>query len=66
MPTVVLIIGFLVMVVLVLVWLELRKSRPQPHNPSVFVDMEDQPPMEIDFDAGIRANPKNPRISHAD
>ncbi len=28
----------------------------QPYNPSVFVDMDDKPPMEIDFDAGINAN----------
>jgi len=28
----------------------------QPYNPSVFVDLDDKPPMEIDFDAGIRAN----------
>lgn len=27
-----------------------------PYNPSVFVDMDDKPPMEIDFDAGIKAN----------
>jgi hypothetical protein len=66
MPTVSLIIGFLLIVVLVLVWLELRKARPKPHNPSVFVDMEDQPLTEIDFEAGIRANRKNPRASHAD
>ncbi len=30
----------------------------QPYNPSVFVDMDDKPPMEIDFDAGIKANRK--------
>ncbi len=28
----------------------------EPYNPSVFVDMDDKPPMEIDFDAGIKAN----------
>ncbi|MDW8425723.1 MAG: hypothetical protein RMK51_07305 [Meiothermus sp.] len=41
----------------------------QPHNPSVFVDMDDKPPMEIDFEAGIRANQralsKNPNKDDA-
>ncbi len=41
----------------------------QPYNPSVFVDMDDKPPMEIDFDAGIKANQralsKNPSKDEA-
>ncbi|MBO1436288.1 hypothetical protein [Meiothermus sp. CFH 77666] len=41
----------------------------QPHNPSVFVDMDDKPPMEIDFDAGIKASQralsKNPSKDEA-
>lgn len=73
MPTVILIVVFLLAVVALVLWLEVRKSRPglrRPRsrvgqNPSVFVDMDDQPPTEIDFEAGIRAN-RNPRTSHAD
>jgi hypothetical protein len=59
-------LGFLVLVGLgVYFWnrLSLSSSHPtadgrgsQPYNPSVFVDMDDKPPMEIDFDAGIKAN----------
>lgn len=41
----------------------------KPYNPSVFVDMDDNPPMEIDFDAGIKANQralsKNPSKDEA-
>lgn len=44
-------------------------GNPQPYNPSVFVDMDDKPPMEIDFDAGIKANQralsKNPSKDEA-
>jgi hypothetical protein len=32
------------------------KPGKKPDYPSVFVDMDDKPPMEIDFEAGIRAN----------
>jgi hypothetical protein len=32
--------------------------RSNPSNPSVIVEMDDLPPAEIDFDAGIRANQK--------
>ncbi len=31
-------------------------SSAQPRYPSVVVEMDDQPPVEIDFEAGIRAN----------
>ncbi|WP_299432658.1 hypothetical protein [uncultured Meiothermus sp.] len=41
----------------------------QPYNPSVFVDMDDKPPMEIDFEAGIKASQrtlsKNPSKDEA-
>jgi hypothetical protein len=33
----------------------------KPSHPSVFVDMDDKPPMEIDFEAGIRANQRTLR-----
>ncbi|RIH86907.1 hypothetical protein Mlute_01108 [Meiothermus luteus] len=48
-----------------------RAEQPQPRrqHPSVFVDMDDRPPMEIDFDAGIRASQraqhKNPSKDEA-
>jgi len=32
------------------------RSRPKPSHPSVFVEMDDKPPMEIDFEAGIKAS----------
>lgn len=50
-------IAFIVVSVLLLRALRKEKPRP-PANPSVIVDMDDQPPTEIDFDAGIRANRK--------
>ena len=65
MSTVIVLLLVLVVLMLVL-WLSLRKARPQRYNPSIFVDMDDQPITEIDFEAGIRANQKNPRVSHAD
>ncbi|WP_027882894.1 hypothetical protein [Meiothermus rufus] len=33
-----------------------RNSPSLPRHPSVFVEMDDRPPMEIDFEAGIRAH----------
>ncbi|MCS7057845.1 MAG: hypothetical protein NZ849_06755 [Meiothermus sp.] len=50
---------------------QLRREPPplRRQHPSVFVDMDDRPPMEIDFDAGIRASqrvqPKNPSKDEA-
>lgn len=54
-----------------LVLLRLRipsNPRSTPSNPSVIVEMDDLPPTEIDFDAGIRANQqfRNPRDSKGD
>ncbi|AWR87357.1 hypothetical protein [Meiothermus taiwanensis] len=38
-----------------------QQPRKRPSHPSVFVDMDDRPPMEIDFEAGIRANQSSKR-----
>lgn len=38
-----------------------EQPRKRPNHPSVFVDMDDRPPMEIDFEAGIRANQPSSR-----
>lgn len=39
-----------------------RQPQKQPCHPSAFVDMGDQPPMQIDFEASVHASerPKNP------
>lgn len=38
-------------------WVYMRgNGSRRPANPSVIVDMDDQPRTEIDFEAGIRAN----------
>jgi hypothetical protein len=71
-------LGVLILLLLVaLVSFQLgRLSRPtgpagrphqKPSHPSVFVDMDDKPPPEIDFEAGIRANQrrKNPSRDEA-
>lgn len=42
-------------------WALSKPSRLTPGNPSVIVEMDDLPPAEIDFEAGIRANQKLPR-----
>ncbi|MER3480965.1 MAG: hypothetical protein C4327_10950 [Meiothermus sp.] len=50
------------LVVIALVIARLARSAASrlssPTNPSVIVEMDDLPPAEIDFDAGIRANQK--------
>lgn len=38
-----------------------QQPRKRPRHPSVFVDMDDNPPMEIDFETGIRANQSSSR-----
>lgn len=69
------VLGLLILVALTFFQLG-RLSRPpspakqpqkQPRHPSVFVDMDDQPPMEIDFEASIHASerPKNPSRNEA-
>lgn len=54
------IVGIVVIILAILVVLYLLRGNPKSksYNPSVIVDMDDQPPTEIDFDSGIRANQK--------
>lgn len=50
-------VGVIALVVLAAVLFFVRgNSSRRPPNPSVIVDMDDQPRTEIDFEAGIRAN----------
>lgn len=66
------VLGLLILVALTFFQLG-RLSRPpspakqQPRHPSVFVDMDDQPPMQIDFEVSIHASerPKNPSRDEA-
>lgn len=50
-------VALLILSVVIVLYLRQGMTKP-PANPSVFVDLDDQPPTEIDFDAGIRANQK--------
>lgn len=66
-------VAVLVLLVLVVVYLRklnhsrgisaLPAGKPLPYNPSVIVDMDDKPPTEIDFDAGIKANRLEDRVA---
>jgi len=51
--------GTLLIILLAAIYYLLRNNqKPKHYNPSVIVDMDDQPPTEIDFEAGIKANQK--------
>ncbi len=53
------VVGVLLLVVAMVVYLaRSNRSASTPSNPSVIVEMDDLPPADIDFDAGIRANQK--------
>ena len=49
-------IVIIILAILLVYYLLRGNSKSKVYNPSVIVDMDDQPPAEIDFDAGIKAN----------